>query len=76
MKLLISRASLFECLLPVVPWVPHGIDKSREQQPRWVLSHMTQVANRRLSVMYVYELQQNLGQGLLERETGLRPPVI
>ena len=29
------------CLLWVVPWVPHGIDKSREQQPLWVLSHTT-----------------------------------
>ena len=32
-------ASLFACLLRVVPWIPHGIDKSREQQPWWVLSH-------------------------------------
>ena len=42
MKLSISRASLFACLLRVVPWVPHELDKSCEQQPRWVLSH-TQV---------------------------------
>ena len=26
--------------------------------------------------LYVYELQQNLGRGLLERETGLNTPVI
>ena len=31
MKSSISRASL-ACLLRVVPWVPHGIDKCREQQ--------------------------------------------
>ena len=37
----ISRATLFACLLWVVPWVPRGIDKCREQQPRWVRSHMT-----------------------------------
>ena len=46
MKSLILHASLFACLLRVVPWVPRRNDKCRKQQPRWVLSRVTNVANR------------------------------
>ena len=41
----ISHASLFACLLWVVPWLPHGNDKCRKQQSWWVVSRTTNVAN-------------------------------
>ena len=52
MKSSISCASLFACLLRVVPWVPHGNDKCRKQQPCRVMSRVTKVANsmRRVNV--------------------------
>ena len=50
MKSSISRASLFVCLLRVVPWVPHGNDRCCKQQPQWVMSRATKVGNSMRSV--------------------------